>query len=59
MWVLGFLSGMGSTRPVTKLDPLHGTDKEAVWAWIDNYCAAHPLTALADAAAVFMGEHPN
>src|SRR5262245_16180541 len=41
-WVLGFLSafnyyGNGSG------DVHHGTDNEGVYAWIDNYCATHPM----------------
>jgi hypothetical protein len=28
------------------LDPLKGVDANGVWAWIDNYCGAHPLNPL-------------
>jgi len=59
LWVPGFLSGIGSTLTVTKLDPLHGTDKEAVWAWLDNYCQKNPLAEISDAALAFEGVHPN
>ena len=48
-WLLGFLTGtadLAATPGVIepgKLDPLRGVDAEAVWAWVDNYCHAHPL----------------
>lgn len=59
IWVLGFLSGVGSTKGLTVLDPLHGIDREAVWAWTDNFCRDHPLAEMAAALTVFMREHPN
>jgi hypothetical protein len=59
MWVLGFLSGVGSTRAITKVDPLSGMDKEGVWTWIDKYCFENPLVPLPDAALKFMGAHPG
>ena len=41
-WVMGFLSafnyyGKGSGNVLT------GSDNDGAFAWIDNYCAAHPL----------------
>jgi hypothetical protein len=56
-WVLGFLSGIGVGDPNS--NPLRGLDSNAVTAWIDNYCQAHPLVAIATAAEVFAHEHPN
>jgi hypothetical protein len=41
-WVLGFLSGIGYTGDET-IDPLKNMDAKGVTAWIDNYCAAHPI----------------
>jgi hypothetical protein len=56
---LGFLSGIDATINVTKLSPLNGTDAQGVWAWIDNYCQAHPLDKLGDAALAFVAAHPR
>jgi hypothetical protein len=55
-WVLGFLSGIGSTGIG---DPLRQMDADGVAAWIDNYCRAHPIKAIADAVAEFLGAHPR
>lgn len=56
-WVLGFLSGVGWIGPD---DPMLGTDAEGVWAWIDNYCRAHPIDPLANAAGQFdIVHHPH
>ena len=48
-WTLGFLSGVADAAH-GRLDPLHKTDDQAVWNWIDNYCKAHPLDLIANAA---------
>ena len=42
----GFISG----------DLTAGTDVEGIKAWVDNYCAAHPLDDLASAASALVGE---
>lgn len=55
-WILGFLSGIAIRGSV---DPLKGTDFEGVWAWVDNYCQAHPLDDLATAAVAFVRAHPR
>ena len=47
-WVLGFLSGVG-TSP-TSPDLLANTDNASIAAWIDNYCAANPLDTMLVAA---------
>jgi hypothetical protein len=44
---------------MTKYDPLNGTDREGVLAWIDNYCHAHPLEQISLAAVAFVHFHPN
>ena len=46
-WVLGFMSGAAAAL---NRDFLDGLDSEAVFAWIDGYCRAHPLARVADAA---------
>jgi len=40
-WSLGFLSGINLVNKSSNL--LETVDAEAIWAWLDNYCAAHPL----------------
>ena len=55
-WITGFLSGIASQG---SLDPLNNVDVQGVWAWIDNYCRAHPLEAIGDAAAAFAVAHPR
>ena len=57
-WILGFLSGIAyATRG--KVNPLHKMDDQAVWDWIDNYCKAHPLDLIANAAGKFAVAHPR
>ena len=57
-WILGFLSGVGYESQDT-IDPLNNVDAEAVWAWMDNYCLAHPLERIMQAAEAFVIEHPR
>jgi hypothetical protein len=57
-WIVGFLSGVGYAGP-PGIDPLKGTDSNGVWAWIDNYCQAHPLDNIAEAGSAFVIAHPH
>jgi hydrogenase/urease accessory protein HupE len=56
-WVVGFLSGVG--WPQNKYDPLAGMVAGGVWGWVDNYCRAHPIETIGDAALAFVSFHPN
>ena len=56
-WVVGYLSGVALWAP--NLDPMKGIDAQAVWAWMDYYCRAHPQVTIRDAAEVFIQEHPG
>jgi hypothetical protein len=58
-WILGFLSGVGYQGTGVGVDPLNGVDAGAVWAWMDNYCQAHPLDDVAEAGAAFVTTHPR
>lgn len=49
-WVWGILSGWSLTAALPD-DPLGKTDVPGVHEWISNYCNAHPLDKLIDAAA--------
>ncbi len=52
-WILAFIAGEAYQAGG---DPLNGTDADGVWAWIDNYCAIHPLDAQVEAAKAFYKE---
>jgi hypothetical protein len=60
-WVAGYLSGVNTTSD--KPDVLSGLDFDAMVAFVDNYCSAHPLDPIAGAAIVLMMElrrrHPQ
>jgi hypothetical protein len=59
-WILGFLSAVGYTNFLRdQMNPLEGTDADGVWAWIDNYCQAHPLDRIINAADAFSRAHPR
>jgi hypothetical protein len=55
-WVVGFLSGIGWVGQDGD-NPLHGVDAEGVWAWVDNYCKAHPIDTIAKGASQFYWAH--
>jgi hypothetical protein len=57
-WVTGFLSGIGFTS-VGSADPMRGMDVAGISAWIDNYCRAHPIKHISDAAGAFFEAHPR
>ena len=57
-WLLGYLSGVGDVHSA-RLDPLNGIDVAAVWAWVDVYCAAHPLDHIVRAGEAFVDAHPR
>jgi hypothetical protein len=46
-WVVGFLSGVGFVGQNGD-DPSDGVDADGIWAWIDNYCRAHPIEGYRD-----------
>ena len=48
VWVLGFVSGAAWASP----EPQRQTDSDAMAAWIDQYCGAHPLDTIQRAASV-------
>jgi hypothetical protein len=56
-WIEGFLTGVGWTSGAGGFQPLITVpDREAVPAWVDNYCRAHPVAPLSSAAAEFSEE---
>jgi hypothetical protein len=54
-WLFGFLSG-AVTFGKPPSDLLHETDSRGASAWISEYCAAHPLDRLDQAAKELLGE---
>lgn len=46
-WVQGFISRASYSRLT---DLLRGRDADGLQAWVDNYCAAHPLDTIELAA---------
>ena len=56
-WVLGFLTGVGYMGFADGIDPLKGTDANAVWGSIDTYCRANPRIRIADAAVAYFQAH--
>jgi hypothetical protein len=55
-WVAGYLSG-AAVYNASNL--LNGVDGNAVWAWMDNYCRAHPLVSINGTVDAFIKEHPR
>lgn len=58
-WILGFLSGAGAVGADRGIDPANRMDGDAVRAWVDDYCHAHPLDNLAAAGGAFLRAHPH
>jgi hypothetical protein len=54
-WVQGYITAYNAT--VLKSGQLTGgTDNEGLWAWIDGYCATHPLDDLSTATYALVEE---
>ena len=51
-WLVGFVSGAGFVSPA----PFKKTDTAGLEAWMDTYCAEHPLVSIADAAGKLVDE---
>ena len=47
-WMEGYLTAKAEDRPLLSKGATQ-TDTDGMAAWIDNYCAAHPLDTLFDA----------
>lgn len=56
-WVSGFLSGEGMAASGT--DTLDGVDPDGLYAWVDNWCATHPIEQIITAAIAFYRFHPH
>jgi len=50
-WVLGYITSINANVLKISQDVASGASSDALFSWIDNYCAAHPLDSLARAAS--------
>lgn len=55
-WVQGFLSAFNHYGGATAPNIVDGIDANGVFAWIDNYCAEHPLDTIASASVALVSE---
>ena len=53
-WVLGYVTSVNANLLSVNQDVTAGATPDALFSWIDNYCAAHPLDSLARAAGALM-----
>ena len=53
-WVLGYISSVNANFLTSSPDVTGGASADALFSWIDNYCAAHPLDTLARAASALL-----
>ena len=51
VWVLGYVSAYNNYASASSGDVSSNTDVNGIEAWIDGYCANHPLDKIAGAAA--------
>jgi hypothetical protein len=54
-WIQGFITAYNFDVPGPS-DLTKGTDVDGLQAWMDNYCAQHPLANIADAAIALVDE---
>ena len=50
-WVLGYITSVNANVLTVSQDVADGSTPDALYAWIDSYCAAHPLDSLARGTA--------
>jgi hypothetical protein len=53
-WVLGYVTSVNANLLSVNQDVTAGATPDALFSWIDNYCAAHPLDSLARAASAML-----
>ena len=49
-WVLGYVTSVNANVLTVNQDVAKGDSPNALFSWIDDYCAAHPLDSIARAA---------
>jgi hypothetical protein len=55
-WTQGYLSS-AAMRGSPEADPLANMDAPGIFAWLDQYCPAHPTTKFSDALDAFLHGH--
>ena len=53
-WVLGYVTSVNANLLSVNQDVTGGAAPDALYSWIDNYCATHPLDSLARAAGAMI-----
>jgi hypothetical protein len=48
-WVLGYITSVNANMLTVARDVADGNTPDALFSWIDNYCASHPLDSIARA----------
>jgi hypothetical protein len=56
-WVLGYVTSVNANLLSVNRDVTDGASPDALFSWIDNYCAAHPLDSLARAAGAMLDSY--
>jgi hypothetical protein len=56
MWILGFVTAVNRYALMIDDNVARGTNAEGLFAWVDNYCRAHPLDNIATATDNLIGE---
>jgi hypothetical protein len=53
-WVLGYITSVNANVLTVNQDVAGGSTPDALFSWIDNYCAAHPFDTIARAAGALL-----
>jgi hypothetical protein len=53
-WVLGYVTSVNANLLSVNRDVTGDAAPDALFSWVDNYCAAHPLDSLARAASAMI-----
>lgn len=53
-WVLGYLTSVNANVLSVNRDVTGGAEPDALFSWLDSYCAAHPLESVARAASALL-----
>jgi len=53
-WVLGYITSVNANVLTGTGDVSRGDSPDTLFAWIDNYCAAHPLDSIARATGALL-----
>ena len=56
-WVLGYVTSVNANLLSVNQDVTGGAAPDALFGWIDNYCAAHPLDSLARATGAMLDSY--